>query len=181
MFSKLINFDFRAQNVPDWMHNLKNVFEMVIDIVFGGHGDTARAKAWKSDNRDRRHRAECELFGIHESVWLNQEQELPADVRETLMRITDDDVRRATRPALVRWCRALGEDTSSLLVAQLRTKVLQCIQQLRAGTFVYTPKEQTHLPWRLTSAQFVEVDERVDNITFPRCKATVIDQYGICV
>ena len=180
MFSKLTNFDFRQHNVPDWMHNLKCIFEMVLDIICGGHGGTARAKAWNSKRSDQRHRAECELFGIFEAVWLNQRRELPADVREALLRVTDDDVRGAIRVTLERWCRAVGEDTSGLLVGELRTKVFNFLQELRqVGTLFYTPKEPEPLPWRLTSAAFAEVDKRILNIAFPHDVSTVIDHKGI--
>ena len=33
MFDKRVNFDFKAENIPDWMHNLGRVFLMVLMIA----------------------------------------------------------------------------------------------------------------------------------------------------
>ena len=84
------------------MHNLKNVFVMVLNIICGGLGGNSRAKAWQKAGYDQRHRAECEIFGIFEDIWLGQTRELAPDVRAALLRVTDEDVRDATRPVLER-------------------------------------------------------------------------------
>lgn len=151
MFSKRIDFDFQGDNIPDWMHNLANVFIMLITIVCGAVGNSFRARAWASGNYDRRHRAECELFNIFPEVWLGRKEKLDEDVRDALLQPTDEEIARATRPVLERIARAVGESTNDLLVDDLRAKVVEIRMRLRQpGDFFYTPLQPNPLPWRLS-------------------------------
>ena len=175
MFSKRVDFDFERDNIPDWMHNLARVFIMILMIICGSHGNTSRASAWAAAGYDRRHRAECEIFGIFPSVWLDQLQELPEDVRAVLRRVTDADIANASRPLLERWFRAVGEDPRGLLVEELRTKIIEVIRRVRQPEpFMYKPKHPPPLPWRLTAAAFKEVDHRICNLVFPHNTETVV-------
>ena len=175
MFSKRVDFDFERDNIPDWMHNLARVFIMILAIICGTHGDTSRASAWAAAGYDRRHRAECEIFGIFPSVWLDQMQELPEDVRAVLLGVTDVDIASARRPLLERWCRACGENPRGILIDDLRIKVIELIRRVRQpAPFMYEPKHLPPLPWRLTDAAFEEVDHRICNLVFPHSTETLV-------
>ena len=181
MFHKRVDFDFKSENIPDWMHNLGRVFLMLINIIFGSLGITTRAKQWAAAGYDHRHRAECEIFGIFPSVWLEKTHELPRDVRAALLSVTDADIATATRPKLELWCRAVGENPRGVLVGELRQKVGRLFVRIRQpGPFVCAPRQLNPLPWRLTSAAFTQVDRRVCSMIYPPgIKAVVVD--GTCV
>lgn len=175
MFSARPDFDFKSENIPEFMHNLGRVFLMVMDIICGGLGGTSAAKAWQNKGMDRRHRAECELFGIFESVWLDRLETLPDDVRAALLQPTDEEVAAATRTVLERWAHAVGENTRGLLVAAVREKVMSIRGKLRQpGPFLYAPANESPLPWRLTPDAFKEVDQRIRNMIFPHNTETLV-------
>ena len=179
MFSKRVDFDFQGDNIPDWMHNLANVFIMLIAIICGAVGNSFRAKAWAAKNYDRKHRAECELFDIFPEVWLGRKEKLDDDVRAVLLRPTDEEIARATRPVLVRMARAVGESTNNLLVDSLRAKVVEIRTRLRQpGDFFYTPLQPKPLPWRLSKSAFNQVDQRILNMSFPHNTSTVTTPDG---
>ena len=155
---------------------------MLINVICGGLGDTSRAKAWRAANYDRRHRAECELFGIFPSVWLEQTEELSADVRDALLRVTDADIASATRPTLELWCRAVGEDPRGLLVDDLRQKINQLFVRIRQpGPFVFTPQQLNPLPWRLTAEAFSQVDKRVCSMIYPNNTEAVVQDGKVII
>ena len=166
MFSKRVDFDFLKDNIPDWMHNLARVFLMIMDIVLGGLGGSKRAKAWQG--MDRRHRAECELFDIFPSVWLDQKVKLADDVRAALLQPSNEDIDTALRASLERFVRAVGVNPNDMLIGELRAKVIEIRNQLRQpGDFFYFPGKPSPLPWRLTPEAFEVVDERIHNMVFP--------------
>ena len=182
MFHKRVDFDFQDENIPDWMHNLGRVFLMVLNIIFGALGDTTRAKTWSAANYDHRHRAECELFGIFPSVWLDQIEEMPEDVRAELLKVTDADIASATRPTLELWYRAMGENPRGMLVGDLRQRVGRLFVRVRQPVpFMFTPRQQNPLPWRLTAAEFKEVGRRVCSMVYPhKIEAVVKDGKCTC-
>ena len=171
MFSKRVDFDFKADNIPDWMHNLGRVFIMVLEVICGGHGANSRAARWTG--RDAKHRAECELFGIFPSTWVGQRQ-LPDDVRSVLRQVTDDQIDSATRVSLERWSRAVGQRTNGVLVEDLRRRVFEFMRRVRLpDPFFYIPLKPSPLPWRLTADAFAQVDERITNMVFPHGTETL--------
>ena len=177
MFSTRVDFDFLEDNIPDWMHNLARVFLMLIAVICGTLGNSYRAKAWAG--MDRRHRAECELFGIFPEVWLGRKEKLPDDVRAALLRPTDAEIDTAYRAALERMLRAVGESPNGMLVNDLRARVVQIRTRLRQpGDFFYTPSQLNPLPWRLTPTAFDQVDSRIHNMSFPHNTEPVISSEG---
>ena len=183
MFHRRVDFDFKSENIPDWMHNLGRVFLMLINIICGALGTTTRAKQWATAGYDHRHRAECELFEIFPSIWLEQTNEIPDDVRAALLRVTDADIATATRPTLELWCRAVGENPRGVLVDELRQKVGRLFVRIRQpGPFVFTPQQLNPLlPWRLSAAAFTQVDRRVCSMIYPPgIEAVVVDGPCMC-
>jgi hypothetical protein len=179
MFSNRIDFDFQSENIPDWMHNLANVFLMLMEIMCGANGNSFRAKAWASNDCDRRHRAECELFNIFREVWLGRKEKLAEDVRTTLLQPTDADIASTTRPVLERMARVVGEKTNGLTVAEVREKVVRIRTELRQpGDYFYTPLKPNPLPWRLSREAFDQVDKRICNMSFPHNTPSVIAPDG---
>lgn len=179
MFSNRIDFDFQGENIPDWMHNLANVFLMLIGIVCGAHGKSFRAQDWASKNYDRRHRAECELFNIFPEVWLGRKEKLAEDVRAALLQPTDAEIARTTRPVLQRMARAVGERTNELSVGEVREKVIRIRTELRQpGDYFYTPLKPNPLPWRLSREAFDQVDKRICNMSFPHNTPSVFTPDG---
>ena len=173
MFHKLVDFCFRSHNIPDWMHNLGRVFIMFLELICGGHGGNSRAVRWQSAGYDRKHRAECEMFGIFRATWL--EQKLPDDVHAALRQVTDDQIATATRVDLERWAKAVGARTAGILVETLREKEFGLINKVRQpGPYLYTPNPPAPLPWRLTATAFDEVDRRIVNLIFPHSTENLV-------
>ena len=101
MFDRLLGFHYRMHNVGEWAHALARIFIFVVGIVFGGHGTSSRAKSWRSESKDRKHRVECEKLGIFPEVWLNRRETLSDEQREILLRPSDEDIRTCYRAFLV--------------------------------------------------------------------------------
>ncbi len=177
MFSKRIDFDFKLDNIPDCMHNLGRVFTMIMDILLGGLGNPYRAKEWTG--KDAQHRAECELFGIHPSVW-TQAVKLEDDVRAALLQPDDEDINTALRAVLERFVRAVGVNPTNILVPELRAMVIELRTKLRRpGDYFYLPAKPAPLPWRLTPQALADVDRRIHNMVFPHNTDRLVKE-GLC-
>lgn len=68
MLSTWPGFDWRRHNIPDMMHDVKLLCEMVLSIIIGKGIDEGNA-GWRSWGKDATHRAECKERGIFKGVW----------------------------------------------------------------------------------------------------------------
>ena len=96
-------------------------------------------------------------------------------MRTELLKVTDADIASATRPTLELWYRAMGEDPRAVLVDDLRQQVGRLFVRIRQpGPFMFTPRRQNALPWRLTTDAFKEVDRRVCSMVYPHKTEPVV-------
>ena len=193
MLSARLGFDYILDCPAEWMHALARIFTMFAGILFGGHGESTRAKTWNSAGTDHKHRLQCEALNIFPSVWVNRRITLTDEQREVLLRPSDEDINDATRPRFVScfcisashiqakshtspshtsleaWLRVVGENTNNQRVNALRQKVHEIRQRIvqDGDDFTFTPRRLAPLPWRLSREAFNQVDRRIQNMVFP--------------
>ena len=95
MLSARLGFDYALDCCTEWMHALARIFTMFVSILFGGHGESTRAKTWNSSGTDHKHRLQCATLNIFPSVRVNRCITLTDEQREGLL--SDTNRRRHQR------------------------------------------------------------------------------------
>ena len=88
---------YRHQNFADIAHNLHRVMLMFVNIIVG-RGAQGIYQKW-TDQKDRVHRAVCELAQVFPDIWLDENQgPLPWRLTATQLSLVDSRVRNVVYP-----------------------------------------------------------------------------------
>ena len=93
-------FDWRRLNVPDVMHDIKLVVEMLLKVMVGKGIDRGDG-GYKSWSKDSMHREDAKRRGIFSEIWPENNGDLPWRLTPEELRMLDDRMSRVSWPHYV--------------------------------------------------------------------------------
>ena len=90
-------FDWRRHNVPDWMHDLKILVEMLLKVMVGKGIDQGDG-GYKGWCKDEQHRKDAKKRGIFREIWPENGGDLPWRLTPEEIKILDDRMSHVTWP-----------------------------------------------------------------------------------
>lgn len=97
LLSKWPGFDWRRMNIPDMMHDMKLLLEMVLKIIIG-RGIDKGSGGWKSWSKDATHRTESKDRGIFRDIWPDRMGPLPWRLTADQLKILEERMGRTMWP-----------------------------------------------------------------------------------
>lgn len=93
-------FDWRRMNVPDVMHDVKLMLEMVLKVMIGKGIDQGDG-GYKSWSKDPLHRADSKSRGIFRDIWPDRNGPLPWRLTPEEVKMLDERMRHVDWPHYV--------------------------------------------------------------------------------
>lgn len=100
LLSRWPGYDWRRMNVPDVMHDIKLLVEMLLKVMIGRGIDRGEG-GYKNWSKDPFHRAQSEKRGIFRDIWSDRNGPLPWRLTPTEVKFLDERMSRVTWPHCV--------------------------------------------------------------------------------